>query len=260
LPDAVLADEELAKKLSDFVSAGGALLLSAESGLDRERSAFVVPTGTDYAGPSPWDVEYVVVGDSLADGLVRSPFLVYQAGVKTTVLSAEVLATTWQPFFSRTYEHFCSHGPTPFDRPAAWPAVTRKGSVVHIAQPIFRVYESMGMQLHRDLVLNCLELLYPDRMLEVGLQSCGRVGLMRQPEQKRLVLHMMYAVPIRRGATEVIEDIVTVTDVPVALKVDAAPERVYLAPSREELTFDYADGKARFTVPKVEMSQVVVIE
>jgi hypothetical protein len=70
----------------------------------------------------------------------------------------------------------------------------------------------------------------------------------------------MYAVPIRRGATEVIEDIVTLSDVDVALAVDAEPARVYLAPSREELSFDYSDGKVRFTVPEVEMNQIVAVE
>jgi hypothetical protein len=260
LPDCVLCDEALAKKLNGYVAGGGALLLSGESGLNRQKTAFVVPTGTDYDGPSPWDVEYVVVGDALAKDMVRSPFLVYQSGVKTVVRSAEVLAEAWQPYFSRTYEHFCSHGSTPQEGPAGWPAVSREGRVIHIAQPIFRVYESMGMQLHRDLVLNCLDLLYPDRMLDVDLKSCGRVGLMRQEAENRLLLHLMYAVPIRRGSTEVIEDIVTLTDVEVALAVDAEPARVYLAPSREELAFEYSGGEVRFAVPKIEMNQIVAVE
>ncbi len=260
LPDSVLVDEALKAKLNAYVDAGGSLILSDESGLDPERKAFTVDTGTDYAGPSPWDAEYICVDESISEGLVTSPFLVYESGVKVINQFAQVLADTWQPYFNRTYEHFCSHGNTPPDRPAGWPAVTRKGRIIHVAQPIFRVYNYMGMQLHRDLFRHCLALLYSDPMLQVVLPSCARVSVMRQDDPARTVLHLMYAVPIRRGATEVIEDIVPLNDVAVSLRMDGPVGRVYLAPTREDLDFSVADGRVSFTVPKIEMNQIVVIE
>jgi hypothetical protein len=170
------------------------------------------------------------------------------------------MADAWQPYFNRTYGHFCSHANTPFEKPAPWPAVIRKGGVIHIAQPVFRVYEAQGMQLHRDLVRNAIRLLYDPPMLEVDLKSCGRASVMRQPARKRLVLHLMYANPIRRGATEVIEDVVPLTDVDVSLAVEAAPGKVYLAPQREALRFTHEGGRVRFRVPRLELSQMVVIE
>ena len=70
----------------------------------------------------------------------------------------------------------------------------------------------------------------------------------------------MYAVPIQRGDTHVIEDIVPLHDVPVSLKVDGDVSRVYLAPEDEDIEYSVADGRVSFTVPKVEMNQIVVIE
>jgi hypothetical protein len=261
LPDSVLVHEALAEKVNAYLATGGKLIASHESGLDPSRRGFAIDVGADYDGPSPWDVEYIVVGDAIARNLVRSPFLVYESGATLEVRDAETLAETWQPYFNRTYEHFCSHRNTPYDKPAGWPAVVRKGNVIYISQPIFRCYDDQGMQLHRDLFRNCLDLLYADPLLEVRMPSCGRVSLMRQPaEGGRLVLHLMYANPIKRGATEVIEDIVPLHDVEVSLKVESAPRRVYLAPEREEIACAFENGRARFTVPKVEMNQIVVIE
>lgn len=38
------------------------------------------------------------------------------------------------------------------------------------------------------------------------------------------------------------------------------PERVILVPQKEEVEFTYADGKVSFTVPKVEIHQMISIE
>jgi len=261
LPDSVLVDDALKGKLDVFLAGGGKMILSGESGLDRRRKGFVLDVGAEYAGPSPWDVEYIVVGDQVAANMVRTPLLVYESGITTEVKDAEIFADAWQPYFSRTYEHFCSHRNTPHDKPTGWPAVIRKGNIIHIAQPIFRVYDDQGMQLHRDLVKNCIDLLYDDPLLTVSLPSCGRVSVMRQPDQNnRLVLHLLYANPIKRGATEVIEDIVPLFNVDVSLRGVRGPSKVYLAPEREEMEFQYDGDRVSFTVPKVEMSQVVVIE
>ena len=64
------------------------------------------------------------------------------------------------------------------------PSGIRKGNIIHIAQPIFRVYDDQGMQLHRDLVKNCIDLLYDDPLLQVSLPSCGRVNVTRQPQEE----------------------------------------------------------------------------
>lgn len=260
LPDSVLVDDALAAKLNAFADGGGSLILSGDSGLDPTRSQFAIDIGADYVGPSPNDVEYVVVEDALARDVVRSPFVVYETGVSTKLTDGEVLADAWKPYFNRTYQKFCSHRNTPYEGPAGWPAVVRKGRVVHIAQPIFRVYQEQGMQLHRDLFRNVLDLVHPERMIAVdGLPSCGRVSLMRQATEGRDVLHVLYANPIRRGATEVIEDIVPVYDVKIDLAVDAEPKSVTLVPQKEAIEFSCENGRVQFTIPRVELSQMVVI-
>ena len=57
-----------------------------------------------------------------------------------------------------------------------------------------------------------------------------------------------------------IEDIIPLRDVEVSLRVGRRPKKIYLAPQREPLAFSYKSGRVRFTVPKIEMSQIVAIE
>ena len=64
---------------------------------------------------------------------------------------------------------------------------------------------------------------------------------------------------MRGRDTEVIEDIVPLYNVDVSVKC-GKPEKVILVPQNEEIDFIYADGKTSFTVPKVEIHQMVSIE
>lgn len=260
LPDRVQADALLGDKLRKFLDSGGSLIMSGTSGVSMDGSQFVIDIGAEYAGDSPWDVEFIKVGDTLSENMVRSPFLVYEGGVATKVLDAEVLADTWRPYFNRTYEHFCSHRNTPPKESAGWPAVIRKNRIIYISQPIFRSYQRQGMQLHRDLVANCLSLLYENPLLSVDLPSCGRVSIMHQPKENRYMIHLLYGVPITRGETEVIEDIVPLRDVTVTCAVETDPKRVYLAPSGGDLEYEYSGGKVKLTVPVIELSSIVVVE
>jgi hypothetical protein len=54
--------------------------------------------------------------------------------------------------------------------------------------------------------------------------------------------------------------VVPLRNVPLSLLSDRAPRRVYCAPSRRPLIYDYVDGRVRVVVPVVEGHQMVVVE
>jgi hypothetical protein len=83
---------------------------------------------------------------------------------------------------------------------------------------------------------------------------------MRQEDRSRFIIHLLYANPIKRGAVEVIEDIVPVFEVPVAFRVGKKPRRLYRAPSMEEIPFRYEEGHVSFIVAKLLMHEMVVVE
>ena len=83
----------------------------------------------------------------------------------------------------------------------------------------------------------------------------------RQEKEKRNILHLLFAHTTVRGrGTEVIEDTVPLYNVKCAVKKESRPSKVYLAPSGEKLDFNYSDGVVEFTVPKVDIHQLVVLD
>ena len=84
---------------------------------------------------------------------------------------------------------------------------------------------------------------------------------MDQCEQHRLVNHLLYASPVKRGGgIEIIEDVLPVYNVHVTLRTDRTPKRVYLAPSGEDIPYTCENGAISYTVEKLFIHQMVVID
>ncbi|HUT31977.1 MAG TPA: beta-galactosidase trimerization domain-containing protein [Planctomycetota bacterium] len=263
LPDEVtLDDKALLRKVKAFIVGGGTLVLSGRSGMNAAGTRFLIDVGAKPLGPSPWLPDYVkIVGAASLprEGLVENPFVMYERAQRVKVRDAEVLAEAWRPYFNREFRHFCSHQHTPPSEPAGYPAAIRKGRVLYFAHPVFTNYRNKGQQLARDYVWRLIADTYGRLDVEVGLPSAGRVSLLRQTEHRRHVLHLLYAVPIARGrGIEVIEDIVPLLDVPVSLKLKA--RRVTLVPEGKALAFTRTKGRIEFTVPRLELHQMVVVD
>jgi hypothetical protein len=260
LPDEVpLDDEALREKVQAFVEGGGTLVLSDRSGMDAAGTEFLLDIGALPLGPSPWCPDYVEAGESIREGLVEQPFVTYERAQRIRADGAEVLARAWKPYFNREFRHFCSHQHTPPEEPAGYPAAIRHENVLYFAHPVFANYRNKGQQVARDYVWNAIAHVHGRLDLEVGLPSAGRVSLMRQEAETRHVLHLLYAQPVARGhGIEVIEDIVPLHDIPVSVKL--SPSRVTLEPEGTELPFEQNGERAEFTVPRLHLHQVVVLE
>ncbi|WP_261302786.1 alpha-amylase family protein [Paenibacillus andongensis] len=230
LPDCIRVSDTLQSKLEDYLASGGNVILSAESGLRVDRPEFALDLGVEFKGKSEWDVDYTSVTDQLTGSLVRSPFLNYESGYQVQVNKAEVLAQSYRPYFNRRYGHFCSHLHAPAKEEADYPAVIKHGNIIYIAQPLFRLYRKHGVQLYRDLFLACVKQFISAPTVKTDLPSAGKVNLTRQSNGTDYVLHLLYAVPILRGDTQVIEDILTLKDISVQIKLDEAVKQVMLLP------------------------------
>lgn len=250
-----------ATSLTRFVQEGGALLILGEGGLDKEKTRFLLDVGADYQGPANFVEDYLVAGRELGPKMVTSPILCYSAGLRSQVTDATALSAIKEPYFDRTYAHYCSHQNTPNQlanapHPAAW----RHGNIIYLAHPIDAMYYRNGARLHRQYFANALELLYQHRVLTAPLPSAGRATLAHQPQHHRYVVHLLYAPPLQRGRCLVIEDMPPIFNTPVTLDVPETINRVYLAPSGEELAMTLENGAVKITLPKFRMHQAIVFE
>ena len=79
-------------------------------------------------------------------------------------------------------------------------------------------------------------------MVEADLPSAGRVSLLHQEDKGRYTAHLLYGPPIQRGRCQVIEDLPTLTDVRVRLRVPEKVTSLMLVPDGTSLELREAPG------------------
>ncbi len=270
LPDVFTLDDALARQLEAYVQGGGKLLLSGQSGLEEGAAKFAPFIGLEYVAPSEWNPDYLVPSEHAPTVKVRGPLVAHGGAhnVRTVGEDWHTLATRRDPYFNRTWAHFCSHQHTPDARDSDFPGAVSNGRIAYLAHPIFTSYRNIGQPLLRDLVRDALASLLPHPRVEAQLPSTARVYLNEQADENRAVLHLLYATPQKRGAdhtgwggpelmVEVIEDPVPLHDVAVSVRLDRPVTGVRLVPEGRDLDFQTNNGATTFTVPRVYIHQMI---
>lgn len=258
LPDCVKISADEAKRIQEYADRGGCVLFGYESAV--AEGGFLLDCGAEYLGASDFDVDYLKTGESIRLPFGNAPFVCYRPAKKLALKDGKPLAEVYNPYFSRTYAHYCSHMNTPYTGvPSDSPAIVRKGNVIYYAHPLCSMYRVDGAQLFREAITSLIRQLYSP-IYEAALPSAGRTALRYQKHMNRYVFHASYASPVSRGRTEVIEDIVPIYNVPVSVRLDSAPASVKLVPENTEIEAEYADGELKFVIPCVNCHQAVEIQ
>jgi hypothetical protein len=262
MPSKPVLTEEQAQKLNAWAAKGGKLLVIGEGGLDKAKNRFLLNVGADFLKKSDFNFDYTVITPPLKNKIVSTPFVNYEAGLLVKPTTATVLAHIREPYFNRTYEHYSGHRETPYKlENSPYPAVIQNGNVLFIAHNIDQLYYGHGVQLHKQLFENTLEKLNTNPVLAVQhFQSCGRVGFLKQAEQKRYVAHLLYTPALQRGEVTVIEDFVPISKVSIALDVPEKVKKVYQIPGNKPLTFKKVGNKIEVNVPTFTMHTGIVFE
>jgi len=279
LPDSIPCDADLAEKLRTYTAAGGALLATWRSGLKPAGNAFALEElGVRYEGEAPYSPDFVVPRGAVGGGLPETEHVMYLPGLKVAAdADAEVLVQVYAPYFNRTWRHFCSHQHTPSaagtggtasvaTRDATYPGIVRNGQCVYFAHPVFAQYAANAPLWCKRLVLNAIDLLLPEPLVRIDGPSTLLAALNEQPDERRLVLHLLHYIPERRGAAfDVIEDVIPLHDLAISIRTKAPVNAVrYVAPAQgglpAELPFKVANGRVSFMLPRLDGRQIVLIE
>lgn len=274
LPDSIPVDDDLERRLADYVAGGGRIIFSGASAIDPDRRVRL-PAGIEIAAPpTALYPTYLQADRALDAGMPTTPFVMYGVAQTVAARGAEVLAEVVPPYFNRTYAHFCSHqhAPDDPDAPAVGAGVTVHGNVGYVAFPIFDMYQAMGQPLYRNIVRGLLARLLPDAPFATDLPSAGRATLTRQDEQKRHILHLLYGPPQVRGkrvptdsgvprVMEMIEDIPAIGPVSARVRLNGTPDRVYDAVTGSDIAWNrLPDGTVEVTLPRLHIHAAVVFE
>ena len=262
IPGYASLSPQQAEGINAWVKEGGRLIVFGEGAMDREKKQFVLDVGCEYLGKSEYDFDFTVLQKDLGREMVTSPFLNYESGLLLKPDDCEVLAVIREPYFNRTYGSYSSHRETPYKlENSDYPAVVRSGNVIFFAHHLDQLYFENGVRLHRQLVSNAIDLLYPDPLLSVSnLPSCGRVSLLKQEQEKRYIAHLLYAPALLRGEKiQVIEDFLPVPGVEIELNVPEEVLEVYQVPGKTRLKFQREGDVIRIKVPTFTMHTAVVL-
>lgn len=262
LPSQACLTTNQADVINKWVATGGKLIVFNNGAFNNQQDKFIINVGADFIESSPFNFDYTAVMKSIKSNLVSSPFLNYSAGLRVKLTTGQALAFIREPYFNRTYEHFCSHGVTPYKtEDSQYPAVVKNGNVIFFAHSLDRDYFENALLLDRNLVKNTIDLLYTKPILKVNnLPSCGRVSLLKQERERRYIAHLLYAPALQRGAVQVIEDLVPLSGIDVELHVPEKVKRVYAIPSKTKLKFDKLGEIIKVKVPTFTMHTGLVFE
>lgn len=259
LPDTIALEDELKAKIENYLRGGGKLLMSDASGLTPDKTEFALDIGLKLQGTGEYNPDYIVPGDKFPTPFVRGPLVVHGGATNITAdENWQVLATRRDPYFNRAWDHFCSHQHTPDEKESPFPAAVSNGQIVYFAHSIFTQYRVSGQMLLRDMVKDALKILLPQPNLEVELPSTARASLMNQADQNCAVLHLLFAIPVKRGdGIEVIDELFPLNDVKCKVRLDKPVKSVKLVPENQDLPFELSQGAVSFVVPQVLCHQMV---
>ena len=258
IPDIDISGNPVVEKLVTFVKTGGKVLCTGKSAGVGEMH---FDLGVKVLGESKYNPSYYHPSYK-ALGLSKTSFIMYSTMYDTAVTdkNAEVLGYTRNSFFNRTPEHFCSHFHTPYVVEDNAPAVIIGKEGGYIAYDIFEEYAEKGSIILKDTVIRVLDKILNDgKTLKTNLPSGGVVTLNTQNTHNRDVLHMLYALPVKRGSgVEIIEDILPVYNTEFEIKTSPV-KSVVLVPQNESIPYTYENGILKFTVKEFECSQIALI-
>ena len=274
LPDDIRVDSELKRILDAYLTQGGKLLLTGESGMYQEKDIFAFDIGATHEGASPFSPDYILPHKELRAPYLDSPQVIYLKSQRIKAKEvAESLGDIYDPWFNRTWDHFCSHQHAPARSEASgYDCGVQKGNIMYLAHPAFSLYRGYGAVAYRSYIAACIKKILGTPQLSTNLPSTGRVNLTYQAAEQRSVLHLLHANTINRGGPlnmsggnvqgsakgiEVIEDILPVRDTEVRVSVDHPVSQVTLEPQGTLVAFTRSGAHVAFTVDTFECHQMV---
>ncbi len=258
LPDVSSYSDKITEKIKAFTEKGGKIIASADALIKDNK--FFLDFGAEYKGKNEFTPTYFVPDFETVNGtteyVMRCDFNKFEA------TDGEIVAHMQNPYFNRTLEHFCSHAHAPNNPNEAFPGAVINGNIAYIGWDIFSAYANHGHLCFKELFTYIINKMMGDEITVLtDVPDRAVITYTKQEKENRNILHLLFAHTTVRGKnTEVIEDTVPLYNVKCSVKCNAEPSKITLVPSGEELNFEYLNGRAEFTVPKVDIHQMVEIK
>ncbi|MFM8716871.1 MAG: alpha-amylase family protein [Spartobacteria bacterium] len=282
LPDDIRIDADLKAKLDAYIGQGGKLVLSGDSGLWKNRDEFAFDLGVEYDGLSPYHPpddepnrghDYVLPAAPLRATFVNGLQVMYERSHRIRVTRGVSLGQIFDPYFNRTWVHFCSHQHTPNQEvPSGFDCGVQHRNTLYFAHSVFRHYRAYGAVAYRAFIVNAIRAFLGEGLtITTNLPSTARLSLTHQAAERRYVLHLLYAPTVSRGgaiqlsggnssggaSVEIIEELPPLHDIEVTLRLPASVQQARLVPQGGVVAFERSGGCVTLRLPKFSCHQMI---
>ncbi len=257
LPDVSGYSPKMIEKIKDFAQKGGKIIATGESII--QDGKFILDFGAEYQGKNEFNPTYFVPQFETVNGTTE---YVMRCDFNKFISSeGEIVAFMQNPYFNRELAHFCSHMHTPNNPDEVFHGAVINKNIAYIGWDIFTAYANHGHLCFKELFTYIIKKMMGNEItVFADIPDKAVLTYTRQEKESRNILHLLFAHTTVRGKnTEVIEDTVPLYNVKCIVKCDEKPTTIKLVPSGENLDFIYADGRAQFTVPQVNIHQMIEI-
>ncbi len=270
LPDQRYLEQELVSALREFVRNGGSIIASSRTGT---QDASYEPTGKfvleDLLGVElenqiyPYDHSYIkITDDRLKKDVLDMPQQAFGEVVFVRPSSAHELAALWDLYIRSDGEYL--HGNSPPGGNTGFPAITvnsyGKGQAAYIAQDIFYAYNKCGQWNLKNMFRNLVNELIDEKLVEIEAPGMVEVVLNSKGENLHLNLVNHYREKPTKESNSIAEKIVPVYDIGVRVKSIKPVKSITLVPGDVSVEYKIRDGYVSFTVPKLHIHTIAVIE
>jgi hypothetical protein len=265
--------------IRNFVEQGGRLLVTGQSGRLREdgspraQEEVARLLGVRLKGDRRAPLNYLEFSPEFGNSfrLPSLPFMVrgpmYQFEADNSRLLAHTLESRDDPWDENGHwRQYTVTGAMPPNRTPAGPAavLTRvgKGQVLYVAGNWFTTYRTEGNPAVRKMLVAFASTLLPEREQVLWVENKPlrvEVSLMRN-QNGYLVSLINSAIQKQSTRFVHVEELSPVTDLRVSLRIPQKVRAIHLHPEGTALRFTQADGRVRFTVPRLDLLASVQLD
>lgn len=271
LPDRLRVNNALREKLETFIENGGKLVMVGTATLDpveREFNLSGVPVR--YLEPCPTTPSYLRLDEALKGSTELATdydYVFYELAHRVEpVAGAAAHGGIRRALFNRNWEHFVSHAHAPVGDDLNAPIVVEQGNILYFAAPLFAAYREHDYWVYRAVAVNALNDFLPQRLVKVSGPGWAEVTLHTQSADEeypaRQIVHVVTYHP-RRSMQPVphVDQSWITSDMSIkVLRQNGLPQRVYLAPDMQPLSFAQDGDYVQIDLPPVGTHTVIVIE
>ena len=258
--DNVRLPVDVAKRVDDFVKAGGKLIVTGKAGLNLNRTDFAIDLGIKYLWSCDFTPCYIRPNKNFPS-LPQMDTVLYETGTEIEIVDddVKVIARRVEPYFNRTWDHFCSHRHSPARPEESFPLITQKGNVIYIAHPIFKDYANNAMLSYKLMVKEIIDRVGYNYLVKAELPSSAEVTI--REKDNSYILHFLSYIPQRRcDKLDIIEDVIPLYNRNVKFFTDKDVSTVKLVPEGEMLVHIHTAAGIEFEIPEIIGHQMVEIE